>query len=176
MDIMWPQSSTNEFRALLQTDAQNNDDADLFDDRDTNGVGITTRDSGFFGNLQADTWYRVAIVFYSAPENGVLKVFINGELIGEKDEGEINERWALDKTLLLLTDDTYETEPGYLNALLFAGRTLDSDEIASLGGPSATMLFNQSTRTLNEKVLRHSESVESMAVNPWLRQRQKFFN
>ena len=161
MDIMWPQSSTNEFRALLQTDAQNNDDADLFVDRDTNGVGITTRDSGFFGNLQADTWYRVAIVFYSAPENGVLKVFINGELVGEKDEGEINERWALDKTLLLLTDDTYETEPGYLNALLFAGRTLDSDEIASLGGPSRTMLFNQSTRTLNEKVLRHSKSVES---------------
>lgn len=176
MDIMWPQSSSNEFRGLLQTDQLNNDDADLFVDRDTNGVGITTRDSGLFGNLQPNIWYRVAIVFYSAPENGVLKVFINGELVGEKDEGEIGERWALSNTLLLLTDDTYETEPGYLNALLFAGRSFDADEIANLGGPSKTMRFNQSTRALNQKVERHSESVATMAINPWLKQREKFFN
>ncbi|MDE3271124.1 metallophosphoesterase [Pseudoalteromonas sp. G4] len=175
MDIMWPETSVNEFRGLLQTDPLNNDDADLFVDRDTNGVGITTRDSGFFGNLQANTWYRIAIVFYAAPENGVLKVFINGELAGEKDEGEIGERWALNDTLLLLTDDTYETEPGFLNALLFAGRSFDADEIASLGGPSKTLRFNQQTRELNQKVERHSESVKTMAVNPWLLQRQKFF-
>lgn len=175
MDLMWPESSINEFRGLLQTDPLNNNDADLFVDRDTNGVGITTRDSGFFGNLEANTWYRVAIVFYAAPQNGVLKVFINGELAGEKDEGEIGERWALSDTLLLLTDDTYETEPGFLNALLFAGRSLDADEIASLGGPSKTMRFTQQTRLLNEKVERHSESVATMALNPWLLQRQKFF-
>ncbi|WP_372770377.1 metallophosphoesterase [Pseudoalteromonas sp.] len=175
MDIMWPETSVDEFRGLLQTDPLNNDDADLFVDRDTNGVGITTRDSGFFGDLKPNTWYRVAIVFYAAPENGVLKVFINGELVGEKDEGEIGERWALKSSLLLLTDDTYETEPGFLNALLFAGRTFDADEIASLGGPSKTMRYNQRTRVLNQKVERHMQSVTTMALNPWLQQRQKFF-
>ncbi|CCQ12454.1 5'-nucleotidase [Pseudoalteromonas luteoviolacea B = ATCC 29581] len=176
MDILWPEQSTNEFRALLQTNVSNLDDADLYVDRESNGVGITTRDSAYYGSLKANTWYRIAFVFYAAPEQGALKVFINGELVGEKDEGQINDRWALTQQLLLLTDDSYETKPGYLNALLFAGRSFSEDEIAELGGPSAVMRFNQTIRTINQKVERHAKSVSEIKLNPWLMQRQKFFN
>jgi 2',3'-cyclic-nucleotide 2'-phosphodiesterase (5'-nucleotidase family) len=175
MDLLWPEQSTDQFRALLQTNTANTDDADLYVDREFNGVGITTRDSGYFGSLLPNTWYRVAFVFYAAPEQGALKIFINGELVGEKDEGEINDRWALAESLLLLTDDTFESEPGYLNALLFAGRSFTEDEIAQLGAPSSTMRFNQTVRQLNQKVERHAKSVTTIEQNPWLLQRQKFF-
>ena len=173
--MLWPESSTDQFRALLQTNVENTDDADLYVDREFNGVGITTTDSGYFGSLQANTWYRVAFVFYAAPEQGALKIFINGELVGEKDEGEINDRWALSEKLLLLTDDNFESEPGYLNAMLFAGRSFTEDEIAQLGGPSSIMLFNQTVRQLNQKIERHAQSIKTIEQNPWLLQRQKFF-
>lgn len=176
MDLLWPESSIDSFRALLQTNMANNDDADLYVDRETNGVGITTRDSGFFGQLQANTWYRVAFVFYAAPEQGVLKIFINGQLVGVKDEGQINDRWALAEQFLLLTDDSYETKPGYLNALLFAGRSFSEDEIASMGSPSSILRFTQSIRTVNQAVERHMQSITTIKQNPWLLQRQKFFN
>lgn len=175
MDLLWPESSKDQFRALLQTNVENTDDADLYVDREFNGVGITTTDSGYFGSLQANTWYRVAFVFYAAPEQGALKIFINGELVGEKDEGEINGRWALSEKLLLLTDDNFESEPGYLNAMLFAGRSFTEDEIAQLGGPSSIMLFNQTVRQLNQKIERHAQSIKTIEQNPWLLQRQKFF-
>ncbi len=177
MDLYWPSSSDGRFRALLQTNTQNADDADIFVDRQVaGGVGIATRDSGFFGSLAADTWYRVGLVFYAAPEGGVFKVFINGELVGEKDEGLINDRWALSEFALLFTDDTFETQEGYLNALFFSPTSLTNTEMASLGGPGQSLKFSPSAKTLSNAIERHLRSAPVQSANPWLMQRKRFFH
>jgi predicted MPP superfamily phosphohydrolase len=176
MDLMWPTESDNEYRAILQTNINNSDDADLYVNKEiSGGVGITTRDSGFFGNLDANKWYRIAIVFYAAPEGGVFKVFIDGKFVGEKDEGEINDRWAIKDYLLLFTDNDYETKPGYLNSLLFAGRAMTSDEVQSMQAASKTLSFTQTTRSLNQIIKRHYQKAPINTPNPWLEQRKKFF-
>lgn len=159
MDLLWPEGSVGGYRALLQTDTNNSTDADIFVDP-VGGVGIATSHHGYFGELQPNTWYRVGLVFYSAPEGGVFKVYINGELVGVKDEGIINERWALKEFGLLLTDDLNETEPGYLNALLFAGHPFTATEMASMGGPSKNMTFSPQIKALNKVVERHYQSAQ----------------
>ncbi|MGO2563937.1 MAG: metallophosphatase, partial [Pseudoalteromonas nigrifaciens] len=125
MDIYWPFAAKEIYRALVQTDATNdlNNDADIFINP-IGGLGASTSDSGYFGTSEPDTWHRIAFVFYTAPSNGVFEVYIDGEFAGVKRDGEIGKRWALDQAVLLLTDNNYETEPGYLNALLYAGRAM----------------------------------------------------
>ena len=175
MDLLWPEQSSQQWRALLQTDITNISDADLYTNK-ANAIGIATTESGYFGNLNAGEWHRLAFVFYAAPTNGALKIYLDGKLIGVKDEGEINQRWAIDKATLLLTDNDYETEPGYLNALLFAGRAMTDNEIATLGAAKQQLNYVRSTRILNHVVERHYQTAPQIMNNPWLQQRSKFFN
>lgn len=175
MDVLWPEDSDKSWRSLLQTDLTNLTDAELYYNT-SNGIGITTTDSGYFGMLNSNEWNRIAFVFYAAPLNGVLKIYINGELVGVKDEGEIDSRWAIDQAALLFTENDYETKPGFLNAMLFAGRTMTDKEIASLGDATQSMSFSQSTRTLNQTVERHYQSAPAIKSNVWLQQRSLFFN
>ena len=48
--------------------------------------------------LNQEAWHRVAFVFYTAPKNGVFEVYIDGELAGVKEFGEIDQRWALEQS------------------------------------------------------------------------------
>ncbi len=177
MDIYWPLAAKDIYRALVQTDTVNylTDDADIYINPE-GGLGKSTSKSGYFGHTQSDTWHRIAFVFYTAPDNGVFEVYIDGELAGVKREGEINRRWALDQAVLLLTDNNYETEPGYLNALLYAGRAMTRDEIKSMAGAQQTLNFVPSTRSLNQAVERHYQNAPAIKANLWLEQRSKFFN
>ena len=177
MDIYWPLAAKDIYRALVQTDTVNylTDDADIYINPE-GGLGKSTSESGYFGHTQPDTWHRIAFVFYTAPNNGVFEVYIDGELAGVKREGEINRRWALDQAVLLLTDNNYETEPGYLNALLYAGRAMTRDEIKTMAGAQQTLNFVPSTRSLNQAVERHYQSAPAIKANLWLEQRSKFFN
>ncbi|WP_394192128.1 metallophosphoesterase [Pseudoalteromonas atlantica] len=175
MDVLWPEYSDKSWRSLLQTDLTNLTDAELYYNT-SNGIGITTTDSGYFGELNSNEWNRIAFVFYAAPANGVLKIYINGKLVGIKDEGEIDARWAINQAALLFTENDYETEAGFLNAMLFAGRTMTDNEIASLGEATQSLSFTQSTRQLNEAVKRHYQSAPVIKPNLWLQQRSQFFN
>ena len=166
MDLYWPAGSDNEWRAILQTSLNNSDDADIFVDKAiAGGVGVATSESGYFGSLPAESWHRVALIFYAAPKGegagGTFKVFIDGELVGQKTDGDIGQRWALDEFALLFADNNFETAPGYLNALLFSNRALSDNEVSALSGPSRQMLFSPDVRTLNQRVLRHYESAPS---------------
>jgi len=177
MDIYWPFAAKEIYRALVQTDATNdlNNDADIFINP-IGGLGASTSDSGYFGTSEPDTWHRIAFVFYTAPSNGVFEVYIDGEFAGVKRDGEIGKRWALDQAVLLLTDNNYETEPGYLNALLYAGRAMTRSEIKSMGNAQQKLTFKQTTRELNQSVERHYQLAPAIKPNLWLEQRSKFFN
>ena len=176
MDLNWPSEEKDEYRAVLQTNTVDylSDDADISISPD-GGYGKTTSSSGYFGNTEPETWHRIALVFYAAPDNGVFKVFIDGELVGVKEEGEINKRWALNKAALLFTDNNYGVSKGYLNALLYAGRTMTSSEIKSLGGPQKKLTFEPDAQQLNQKVEQHYLNAPAIKTNLWQAQRNKFF-
>lgn len=182
VDVLWPSASVAKYRPLLQTSL--NYESEIEDEkkaeirfesiegeRTTGGVGF----DGFCGEMLPDTWYRIALVFYSAPYDGTFKVYINGELACEKTGRNITERFALADEFLLLTDGTWGAQPGYLNAALFAGRTLSETEIKMMGGPSAKMTFSQEKAVISDTILRHQQSAPGRPYNPWLEQRNKFF-
>lgn len=177
MDLFWPAQSANEKRALIQTDPTNdiNNDADIFIYK-KEGIGISTRDSGYFGEILENTWHRIAFVFFTAPNNGTFKAYIDGKLVGVKEDGTIDRRWAINQAMLLLTDNNYEAEPGYLNSLLFAARAMTDSEIESLAGPQRELKYIRSVRQLNQTVERHYQAAPFVNSNPWIQQRSKFFN
>lgn len=176
MDLYWPAEGKDIYRAIMQANTTDylNDDADMFIDP-SGGYGQATSDSGYFGNTQPDSWHRIAFVFYTAPTNGVFEVYIDGELAGVKEDGEIDSRWALNQSVLLFTDNNYETVPGYLNSLLYAGRTMTRDEIKSMGGAQQKLSFEQPTRVLNQTIERHYQAAPAIKTNVWIEQRNKFF-
>jgi 5'-nucleotidase/UDP-sugar diphosphatase len=176
MDLYWPAEGKDIYRAIMQANTTDylNDDADMFIDP-SGGYGQATSDSGYFGNTQPDSWHRIAFVFYTAPTNGVFEVYIDGELAGVKEDGEIDSRWALNQSVLLFTDNNYETVPGYLNSLLYAGRAMTRDEIKSLGGAQQKLSFEQPTRVLNQTIERHYQAAPAIKTNMWIEQRNKFF-
>ncbi|MBG9998177.1 metallophosphoesterase [Pseudoalteromonas sp. NSLLW24] len=176
MDINWPLETNDIYRAIIQADTENydTDDADIFASPD-GGYGEATSNSGYFGDTEPGNWHRIAFVFYAAPTNGVFEIYVDGELEGVKEEGEINRRWALDKTILLFTDNNYETRPGYLNALLYAGRAMTRGEIKSMGGAQQKLSFEQPTRVLNQTIERHYQAAPAIKTNQWIEQRNKFF-
>lgn len=176
MDLYWPAEGKDIYRAIMQANTTDylNDDADMFIDP-SGGYGQATSDSGYFGNTQPDSWHRIAFVFYTAPTNGVFEVYIDGELAGVKEDGEIDSRWALNQSVLLFTDNNYETVPGYLNSLLYAGRAMTRDEIKSMGGAQQKLSFEQPTRVLNQTIERHYQAAPAIKTNVWIEQRNKFF-
>lgn len=176
MDLYWPAEGKDIYRAIMQANTTDylNDDADMFIDP-SGGYGQATSDSGYFGNTQPDSWHRIAFVFYTAPTNGVFEVYIDGELAGVKEDGEIDSRWALNQSVLLFTDNNYETVPGYLNSLLYAGRAMTRDEIKSIGSAQQKLSFEQPTRVLNQTIERHYQAAPAIKTNVWIEQRNKFF-
>ncbi len=176
MDLYWPAEGKDIYRAIMQANTTDylNDDADMFIDP-SGGYGQATSDSGYFGNTQPDSWHRIAFVFYTAPTNGVFEVYIDGELAGVKEDGEIDSRWALNQSVLLFTDNNYETVPGYLNSLLYAGRAMTRDEIKSMGSAQQKLSFEQPTRVLNQTIERHYQAAPAIKTNVWIEQRNKFF-
>ncbi|MBB3046784.1 putative MPP superfamily phosphohydrolase [Litorivivens lipolytica] len=156
MDIYWPKAAEQTYRAFLQTSVDNSDDADgFFEGVENGGVGISTSRSGYFGDAFTDTWHRVGIVFYTHEEHGLFKVYIDGKLVGSKRPGQIGERWAISDALLLLTDNNYETEDGYLNALLFSGRALTDNEMEQLGATQQELRLQLPTEVLQRRVRQH---------------------
>ena len=155
MDLLWPEKSDGQWRGVLQTALDNSDDADLFfQNAEAGGIGIASGSSGYFGSVPAEQWHRIAVVFYAGETNGTFKVYIDGELVGAKAAGDIGERWAIDEQALLLTDNGYETEAGYLNALLFSGRALSDSELKRLGGPAQQLRLTLPTEQLQQRVQR----------------------
>ncbi len=158
MDVLWPAASDGLWRALLQTAADNSDDADIFlEAQPAGGVGIATERSGYFGRVESQRWYRLGLVFYAGGEGGTFKAYLDGELIGSKDGGDVGERWAVLDEMLLFTDDSYETSEGFVNALLFSGRALSDSELQTLGPASRELRFAPSAAQLQQRVQRHQQ-------------------
>ena len=141
-DILVPSSSFADdgWLSLLNTNASNANDGDLFINLGNSGIGIS---GDYSGNIRADTWHRIAFVCSQNGASITLRKYIDGEEVGSQGLGGLDGRWAMysrnDATpfFYTLTDDNGQTSTAYLSSFLFTDGAMSSAEIAALGTPDA---------------------------------------
>lgn len=145
MDLLYPEESTDVWRALIQSDVVNpqDDDAEFYFNP-ANGLGIGGQ---YDGTVPANTWVRIAIGVDMAADPPVISKYINGSKVGEQSNGQFDGRFALtpadfapDDFALLFTDgyaDGQFTAAGYVSSIQIHDQKLPDVEVAALGGPSA---------------------------------------
>ncbi len=133
-DLLLPGTGSHGFISLFQTSPENENDADLFINADDKiGVG-----KEYFGSIQRNKWYRIAI----AVSQKSINIYIDGKFVGK-----INikgGRWAVynnfaggqDQGFLLFADNDNETSEMYISAIQLRNYTMNNSEIAYLGKPN----------------------------------------
>jgi len=140
MDILRPTQSANQWIALLQSNDQNRNDADLF----INPQGRVGISDQYFGMLEINQWHRLAMVVATPThERSTMYLYLNGQAIGQVDLNGIDGRWSLESTLntrptLLFTDDNSQTAPIFINSLQIRDYAMSADEVETLQGPQAS--------------------------------------
>lgn len=142
-DLYYPAESAGKWRALLQTDVDNNTNAgDAYDgeffleNSATGGVGIN---GNYRGTISTGAWHRIAISVRAAPGEGQAQRYVDGQFvgaIGTTGTG-LAERFGLSLTALLFTDNSNETEAGYVSSFYIVDRAMNASELTALGGPNA---------------------------------------
>lgn len=133
MDVLFPESSLGNWISLFQTNTLNLNDAELFINPD-NKIGVSEQ---YFGNIEANTWYRIAVTVNIT--SGFMRLYLDGELQGEIPIE--SNRWAVLNSsvsgerqgFLLFADDTEETQPLYLASLQFRDYEMSGSVISNLG-------------------------------------------
>jgi hypothetical protein len=140
MDLLYPETSHNLRRALLQTSPNNTGDAD-FRVNEANGIGV---DGIYHGTVRSNQWHRIALaVDLSGPgPKPIVAKFIDGVKVGQQTlSAGRDARWSLSAdplnpwALLFGGADT-EVQPGYVSSIQLRNGRLSDAEIVRLGGPS----------------------------------------
>jgi hypothetical protein len=145
MDVLFPASSANKWRALFQTFIENpsSDDAEMYLD-EANRLGIN---GVYHGTVGADTWVRLAFVAVASDTTTTIRKYINGVKVGENSQPLDGEFSLTPASTVLLFTDGYEnevyTQPGYINSLQIHDESLSDAYIAALGAPSASGIPTQ---------------------------------
>src|SRR5690606_12432913 len=90
------------------------------------------------GSVTSGAWHRIAVAVRAAPGEGQAQRFIDGQFVGAVGTtgSGLADRFGLLEDVLLLTDESDETAPGYLSAFYFTDRAMSAAEITALGGPA----------------------------------------
>jgi len=142
MDVNFP--AVGEWMSLYQTNGNipldGGNDGDWFVNPD-GGIGIG---GNYGGTLEANTWYRLALVVNSATGN--YRSYIDGTMVQENAGAvAVDGRFGLytaasePNFFFLFADETGPSEMGevLINSACFLARPLNSAELCTLGGPTA---------------------------------------
>lgn len=131
MDLFWPAESDQTFRTLFNSDTNNVQDATMYVNPD-NAIGV---DNDYAGEMDAETWYRLAIVV-DLPNN-VISKYLNGTNIEDQvlTGNAIDSKFSLGPALLLFSDPTDATAKGSVDKIQFYSDALTADQVAALGVP-----------------------------------------
>lgn len=146
MDVLFPSSTVNEVRPLVQTDdGIITPDADLVVD---SSGGIGAPPGPFYGNIKPNTWYRIGFSVTSTE----IDEYINGMKVGVQQTGGLDSRFALTPasyTELFQNSTTNGAAPGYVSSIQLRDVALNAGQMAALGGPSASKIPTNSTLTVS---------------------------
>lgn len=118
----------HKFRALLQTNRANNDDADVFINRQ-GAIGLGVADLGYGGQCQLDTWHRIVI----STDNGCPSIYLDGEIVVQgKTKGDT--QWVINaNSALLFCDDSGEIADIDVAEIGLWDKALSEGEVLALG-------------------------------------------
>jgi hypothetical protein len=136
MDVMWPGESDETWRALFQSDTNNLEDAILFVNP-ANALGIN---NVYEGELPANTWHRIAMVYSLADGTLTLTKYINGDTNGFSQilgNNAVDSIFSLRPSALLFSDDDGETGTVLVNSIQFRSVAMSAEEIGALGTATA---------------------------------------
>lgn len=167
MDLRVPSSSfaNDNFMSLWQTSADNSDSGDLFvrlNTSNSGAVGINTIGYSATGEIQPDTWHRVAYVYdengTSNPDGRVARVYVDGTLVHQSSDSFTGDRRFRPyhtarlggSTMVspmrgfhLATSNNFgESSSGDFGSFLFVDRPMTQLEVQQLGGPTANGLLD----------------------------------
>ncbi|HYG35853.1 MAG TPA: hypothetical protein VEC99_13765, partial [Clostridia bacterium] len=136
MDVLFPDTSNNKTRPILETDQQFlTSGADLLVDAN-NGIGAEP--GPYNGTILPNTWYRIGFVVDTS--HGVIRSYINGVEVGSQPSGSLDNRYALAtaSTAGLFANASVDTAAeGYVNSIQLRDAALTREQMTALGGPSA---------------------------------------
>ena len=119
-------SDADSYDGLFQTNANNNNDGDLFIHGYKIGMNAL---GGYFGKILNDTWYR--IVMTNTGSN--VKVFVNGEKVIDKETTDL--RFEIDGWgFYLLCDEDGEKVDTYVSGVAFWETPLTDEQTSALAG------------------------------------------
>lgn len=156
-DILVPNVNANWF-SCYQTTANNtststNADGDFFIRPSDGGIGIS---GTYDGAVTSGEWHRIVAVVDAtaqdpvtlAPRSPTLTKYIDGVLVGTNTLiSGADGRWAMytdtnenpppTADAFILTDNSGDTNEGYISAFYYTDRVVDPADIAAWGGPKA---------------------------------------
>ena len=138
MDLKWPAESAGLWRSLFNTSTNNNNDAELFVERDGQ-IGIF---NDYAGTLNPETWYRLVLVFDLATNqwvrylDGVNPLGTNTSSL-PLPEGRVDGQFSLNDAVLFFSDNDGETAPVMVNVIQLRAGAMTAEEVAALGGPAS---------------------------------------
>ncbi|XHR30062.1 MAG: SUMF1/EgtB/PvdO family nonheme iron enzyme [Chthoniobacteraceae bacterium] len=135
-DVMVPSESSSVFKTLLQTDATNTSDGDLFISG-SNQVGTSAGVGGYASSaLTTGSWYRVVFTV----DNGTARnIYVNGtkvytgSVVGTLDEA----RYGLQGEILAFADDDGEDGAICVSNMAVWSGVLSATEISIIGAPGS---------------------------------------
>ncbi|MCA9515144.1 MAG: metallophosphoesterase [Myxococcales bacterium] len=131
IDLKLDARAPRQWAAILQTHAQNVNDAEWAVDREL-GLGGRER---YGGRVEYGRWYRLALVV--DPASGLVSSYIDGVLAVAAKRAVLDGRYSLEPIALLFADDDHQTTGVWVNSLQIRAEALSAAAIAALGGPTA---------------------------------------
>jgi len=127
MDIQIPDLGI--WYSIYQTDTTNSNDAECF----INQSGQIGNESTEYTELQLmpNEWYRVVI---SVDNGSFYNYYVDGKLILNGNPGTIDERFALDSTLLFFADNNNRDNPIDIADIKIFSTALTGQQISDMGG------------------------------------------
>ena len=139
-DLLKPKS-TADYISIYQTSNNNSDDGDMFIYSSNNSIGIA---GDYHGIIKDNTWFRLALVFDLEKEK--IDKYIDGKLIGTNAVTNglnarfcINNNWGVQSSNFF-SDNDGETSDMYVSSIQLRNYSMTADEIAYLGGVSASKI------------------------------------
>lgn len=144
-DLQIDADSMATYAGLLQTDATNGNDGDLF--LRWTGEGKTVFGSGisgqYEGSASASDWHRVGFTVTDQGDGTSLLVkYIDGVVVGTQSVDTARFTLNGETGFLIMTDEDGEVSSGYLASFAVTDVALTGEQMAALGGTKAGGIFD----------------------------------
>jgi len=157
-DIFSPAASRSSWRALIQTNTGNSNDADYFIRNSDDRIGISSPLGYSTNPINDSVWTRLLLTFdiNATGSTSFVRAYVNGTLFHTHSfSGGRDGTYGLESTVLLFADNSNENASLNVGAVAFWNGILTPSEVSSLGAvgtavpePAAALLGGLGLLTL----------------------------